>query len=132
MFVELCVNKVENPKHKELLIEKTSSIKNLYEHATDYATSEEFRESLEHRIKLLEEQPQYALHCFNIIFQQLKRAWKSQKAGLSEESKVRHKLKKKILKKMDLLHAKIRELESAEMSIDDCDDEDSTYIQVQR
>lgn len=132
VFVDLCLEKVEIPKHKQLLMEKTSSLKNLYEHATDYATTGEFQESLEHKIKLLQEQPKYALHCFNIVFQQLKRAWKSQKAGFSEESKSLHKLRKKLLKSLDLLHVKIRELETAELTIDDCDDEDSKYIQLQR
>lgn len=130
VFLELCSAKVDNAKHKELLLEKISTIKLLYRRTSDYVTTDEFKESLEHKIKLLDEQPKHALHCFNIIFQQLKHAWKNQQNNEVDENKVR--LVRKIQKKLDQLHAKIRKLENAEMTIDDCEDEDSSYVQTQR
>lgn len=128
-FLDLCTTKIENAKHKELLLTKIGVIKRLYKRTTDYVTTDEFKESLKHQIHLLHEQPKYTLHCFNIIFQQLKQAWKSQDDEIDESNS---KLAKKVEKKLNLLHEKIRQLENAELTLDDLDDEDSTYIQLQR
>lgn len=130
VFLDLCTAKVENEKHKELLLQKMSTIKLLYERVPDHVTSNEFKQCLSHQIKLLDDQPKYALHCFNIIFQQLKHAWACKKDRDVDEHKLR--LMKKVQKKLDLLHMKIRNLEAAELSLDDLDDEDSSYIQLQR
>lgn len=131
VFLDLCTTKVENVKHKELLLEKTSTIKLLYKRAGDYVTTKEFNDSLAHQLKLLDGQPKFTLHCFNIIFQQLKHAWKNKdKDKEVDENKLR--LRKKVQKKLDLLHKKIRRLENEELSLTDLDDEDSSYIQLQR
>lgn len=128
-FLDLCETKIENPKHKELFLEKVVTIKLLYKRTSDYVNTEEFAKSLTHKIKLLEDQPKYALHCFNVIFQELKQIGVNQN---KEVDHVRLKHRNKVEKKLNLLHIKIRKLENAELTLDDLEDEDSTYIQLQR
>lgn len=129
VFLDLCTAKIENPKHKELILEKIGTIRLLYKRASDYVNTEEFAKSLTHRIKLLDEQPKYALHCFNVIFQELKQVTVSQN---NEADPTRLKLRKKVEKKLYLLHVKIRKLENAELTLEELEDEDSAYIQLQR
>lgn len=129
VFLDLCVTKIENAKHKALLLEKMSTIKLLYKRTSDYVATDEFSRNIRHKIKLLNEQPRHALHCFNVIFQELKYASAHRN---KEIDPIRLKYQKKVEKKLHLLHLKIRKLENAELCLDDLEDEDSSYIQLQR
>lgn len=99
--------------------------------AGDYVETDDFRKSLLSKLALVREKPEHILQCFNIIYQQLKFEIRSSRNANKGDDK-RERLISRLEKTLKLLHAKIRNMEQQELSLDALDNEDSSYIQLQR
>lgn len=137
-FVDNCVQGVKTIEYKELMLSKVPIIKKMFARAVKHTQTETFQKFLNKQVTLLQKNPKASIKCFNEVFQNLKFACthyteevQEGKSSDANDEKIKSRIAK-LDKSLRKLRAKIRVLENKEVGLDEMDDEDSSYIQLQR
>lgn len=131
-LIDDCVKLVKIASHRELMLSKVPIIKKLYKRAGNYTNSKSFKSLLKKHARMLAENPETAIKCFNQVFQNLKFVYTHQTADdVAGDAHVNARRIRKLDVALTKLRKMIRELEAKEDDIDDLDSENSNYMKLQ-
>lgn len=125
-FLKVALESDLNANQKEILKSKLGTLRHLYKKVNHYVEGDEFKKLLESQVELIKKDSENTVGAFLAIYQALKFEYEHQDVFIPLDTKRKIKKLDVTLKK---LRKKIRILENAEV---DLDDDDSSYIQLQR